>query len=103
VIVPIPAYQTLIRPLLSAVADGQPHRIRELVPKLADEFKLTAYDRSQLLPKQPVIDNRVNWATTYLKKANLLSTPQRGFVQITSAGQQVLNPDFSVRQRASDF
>lgn len=39
---------------------------------------------------QRVIDNRVFWAVTYMKKAGLLSTPQRGFTQITPIGLQVL-------------
>ncbi len=88
----IPDYQTLMRPLLVAAADGNPHSVRELVPKLADEFSLSAEERSQLLPsgKTLVIVNRINWAATYLRKAGLLSTPQRGFVKITPLGEKVL-------------
>lgn len=94
---PIPDYQTLMRPLLAATADGAPHRIRELTLQLADQLSLSEVERATLLPSgtQRVFDNRVAWAATYLRKANLLSTPQRGYVQMTAAGQRVLaeNPD----------
>ncbi|MGO1694046.1 MAG: restriction endonuclease, partial [Marinobacter sp.] len=39
---------------------------------------------------QTVINNRVGWARTYLNKAGLLTIPQRGMVQITGRGLDVL-------------
>jgi len=93
----IPDYQTLMRPVLAAVADGSSHRIRDLVVLLADKYKLSPEERNQLLPSgaQRVLDNRVGWAASYMKKAGLLSSPQKGFTQITSVGLQVLkeHPD----------
>ena len=41
--------------------------------------------------KQSIIYNRVGWARTYLQKAGLLSLPQRGFMDITERGRQVLS------------
>jgi restriction system protein len=38
-----------------------------------------------------LFDNRVGWANTYLKKAGLLQSEKRGFVQITNLGLEVLN------------
>jgi len=49
-------------PLLRAVADGQDHGLRDLITKLADEFRLTAgADRQELPPsgQQTVLANRV--------------------------------------------
>lgn len=88
----IPDYQTLMRPVLAAVADGSPHRIRDLVPLLADQYKLSDEERNQLLPSgmQRILDNRVGWAVSYMKKAGLLTSPQKGVTQITSVGLQVL-------------
>lgn len=40
---------------------------------------------------QTLLYNRVGWARTYMKKANLLETPKRGFYKITSQGQKVLD------------
>src|SRR5438105_11682621 len=88
----IPDYQTLMRPVLAAVADGSSHRIRDLVALLADKYKLSPQERNQLLPSgtQRVLDNRVGWAVSYMKKAGLVSSPHKGFTQITSVGLQTL-------------
>src|SRR5262245_12702513 len=82
-----------MRPVLAALADGSPWRARDLVPMLADQFKLSDVERKQLLPSgaQQVIDNRIAWALTYLAKAGLLVRPQRGYVEITPAGKKALH------------
>ncbi len=89
---PIPDYQSIMLPLLKSVSDEQIHKFRELIKKLAQEFKLTEENRRELLPsgKQPLFDNRVGWANTYLKKAGLLQSEKRGFVQITKLGLEVM-------------
>lgn len=89
----VPDYQTVMLPLLRRVADGKEYRVRELIERLSEEYNLTHEDRRELLPSgtQPVFDNRVGWANTYLKKAGLLKSEKRGYVQITDLGQQVLN------------
>ncbi|MCL6508264.1 MAG: restriction endonuclease [Bryobacteraceae bacterium] len=88
----IPDYQTLMLPLLRQLADGQEHRLRDLIDQLADECSLTEAERRELLPsgQQPVFENRVGWARTYLKKAGLLESPRRGWIQITQRGLDVL-------------
>lgn len=94
---PIPDYQSLMLPFLKATADNGIYRFRDLIEELATQFQLTSYDRRELLPSgtQPIFDNRVAWANTYLKKAGLLQSEKRGYVQITQLGQKVLssNPE----------
>ncbi len=89
----IPDYQSIMLPLLRYAADGKVHSFRECVHALADHFRLSASDRRELLPsgQQPVFDNRVGWARTYLKKAGLLSSPTRGTFKITQRGLDVLS------------
>lgn len=106
----IPDYQMLMLPLLRFAADGKEHTTREAVATLADQFQLTATERSELLPsgQQPIFNNRVGWANSYLKKAGLLQSPRRGFLQITERGQEVLreNPskiDVRYLERFSEF
>lgn len=88
----IPDFQTLMLPLLRSAADGQEHSLREAIPALADQFKLTEEERHELLPsgRQTVFANRVSWANTYLKKAGLLQAPKRGSFSITPRGRDVL-------------
>jgi restriction system protein len=59
---------------------------------LADQFGLTNQERKELLPsgRQPVFDNRVGWARTYLKKAGLLESTRRAHYRITERGLGVL-------------
>ncbi|GAB4273921.1 MAG: restriction endonuclease [Thermincola ferriacetica] len=40
--------------------------------------------------QQPIFDNRVGWAKTYLKKVGLLDTPMRATIVITQRGLDVL-------------
>lgn len=88
----IPDYQTLMLPLLKHTADRQEHSVPSLVDALAADFGLTDTERRELLPSggQMIFDNRVGWARTYIKKAGLILSPRRGFVQITDRGLKVL-------------
>ena len=80
-------------PLLKKLADGKEHKFSELVDELGSEFELTDEELSKLLPSgtQKVFANRVGWARTYLKKASLLDSPKRGFLQITERGRDILS------------
>lgn len=90
---PIPDFQSVMRPVLATVADGTPIALSALRKRIADEFLLKEEERSERLPsgKQTVINNRVGWARTYLNKAGLLSIPTKGMVQITDRGREALN------------
>jgi len=88
----IPDYQSIMLPLLKFAGDNQEHTIREAIDHIADGFKLTEQDRKEVLPSgsQYIIDNRVGWARTYLKKAGLLESPKRSYFKITPLGLDVL-------------
>ena len=88
----IPDFQTLMLPLLKAVADGREYPLRDAVELLAHEFGLTDEEQQQLLPSgnSPTFNNRVAWAKTYLKKAGLIDQPRRAYFQITQRGREVL-------------
>ena len=89
---PIPDYQACMLPLLRFAANGQEHQLKDAISALAGEFSLSEEERNEFLPsgQQPVFTNRVGWARTYLKKAGLLSSPRRGYFQITDRGRTVL-------------
>jgi restriction system protein len=93
----IPDYQSLMLPLLRLVSDKQEYKYRDLIDKLALEFKLTDEERKEPLASgnQAIFDNRVGWAKTYLKKAGLIDAPKRATFVITELGLQTLkeNPD----------
>ena len=74
------------------VSDGHQHKASEMVEKIADDFNLTLDERTELLASdnQAVINNRIGWARSYLKKAGLLDSTKRGYVQITDRGCELL-------------
>ncbi|PTA69705.1 restriction endonuclease [Deinococcus arcticus] len=89
---PIPDYQTFMRPLLALLEDGEPRRMRDLYSRLATDFQLTSTELAEMLPsgRQPTYMNRIGWAKTYLLKAGALQSAQRGSVQITPRGRALL-------------
>jgi restriction system protein len=79
-------------PLLKIAGDRQEHSKRQATEKLANEFRLTDKERRVMLPsgKEGLFDNRVGWAGTYLKKANLMEQTRWGFFKITDRGMDLL-------------
>jgi restriction system protein len=69
---PIPDYQSIMLPLLRLAGDGREHHFREAIEVLGNDFSLSLEERQQPLPSrgQPVFDNRVGWAKTYLVKGS---------------------------------
>lgn len=87
----IPDYQTIMLPLLQYLSDQQEHRIRDVIEPISDIFNLTEDEKCEVLgSKQPIINNRIGWARTYLKKAGLLEDPRRGYAKITDRGLEIL-------------
>ncbi|MEJ6654401.1 MAG: winged helix-turn-helix domain-containing protein [Pseudomonas sp.] len=88
----IPDFQSVMRPVLAAVADGMPVALSVLREQVATSFQLTEAELHERLPsgKQTVINNRIGWARTYLNKAGLLHIPAKGMVQITDRGMEAL-------------
>lgn len=88
----IPDYQSLMLPLLRFLGDKKEHSFRETLDALTKEFNLSEEELRELLPsgKQPIFDNRVGWARTYMKKAGLLESTRRGIFRVTDRGLKVL-------------
>ncbi len=90
----LPTYDELMLPLLQLAAQSpQEQPVRNLREQLAQQLNLTPEQRAIKLPsgRQAAFDNRVGWASTYLRKAGLLESTRRGYVRITLRGQEVLN------------
>ena len=65
---------------------------RDCIERLADEFRLSDEERTQLMPSghERLFYNRVHWALTYLAQARLIVRPKRAHFTITDRGRQVL-------------
>ena len=88
----IPDYQTLMLPLLKLTGDEKIHSLKQTTEKLAQDFGLSEIELAEMLPsaRKTRFYDRVGWAGTYLRKAELLIAPQRGKFQITERGLMVL-------------
>jgi restriction system protein len=88
---PIPDFQTLMLPVLTAAAFGEV-RIADLADQLADDFGLTPGERITMLPsgRQATLANRIGWAKTYLAKAGLVESKRCGYFSATNGGREIL-------------
>lgn len=93
----VPDYQSLMLPLLKISADKKEHTMAESVDRLAEMYKLTEEDRSELLAsgKQSRFENRIGWAKTYLQKAGLIESSGRARFKVTKRGEAVLSENLS--------
>ena len=89
----IPDFQTVMLPLLQFAADQQEKSLREAVAALSDKFNLSEEERTQRIPSggQTTMMNRVGWAGTYLRKAELLELTRRGYFKITPLGLGIVS------------
>lgn len=89
---PVPDFQSFLKPVMDIAADGQEHSVREAREKVALALHLTPEDLGEMLPSgvQTKYDNRVYWAIVYLVQAKALSRPRRGSFQITDRGKGLL-------------
>ena len=86
----VPDFQSMMLPLLEAIADGAERSNGSVYDAVARLMNVSAED-AQLIHSRggkTVFNYRAAWAKTYLKKAGLLQSPNRGTIQITDSGQR---------------
>ena len=88
----IPDYESLMLPILQYLSDDSERRTSEIVSHIASRFSLSEEEMRVLIPsgRAKVVHNRVGWACTYLRKAGLIHSRQRGFNRITDDGKKVV-------------
>ena len=89
----IPTYQELMLPLLKVMArENRPLRHSEYTELVANDIALDEEAKNRMLPKgrKTYIFDRATWAGWYLRAAGLLERPQRGWLQITEKGRELV-------------
>jgi len=88
----IPKYEEIMLPLLKFCKDEKEHSKQEAVLEMKKFFNVSDEEFSMLLPsgRQPIFDNRVAWAKSYMKQAGLVETTRRGYFKITQRGLDIL-------------
>ena len=88
---PLPNFQDCMLPLLKLLNEKKGLYVKEAVEIICDQFNLTDDERSECVPSGPRrIANNIWWARNYLLNAGLLSSPRRGYVEITEEGRKVV-------------
>ncbi|MBM2575403.1 restriction endonuclease [Jannaschia sp. Os4] len=88
---PVPDYQTMMRPVLQAFADGATS-VPEALPAVARTLGLSEADMAETVPsgRKTLLYDRAHWARTHMGKAGLLESPRRGVHHITARGREML-------------
>jgi restriction system protein len=90
----IPKFDQTFIPILEILKEGEILSSRELIEQVKAQF-FSALTEIQLKEKTKsgdlLIDNRIAWGKSYLKKGGYVSFPKRGFVQITEKGKNHSN------------
>jgi restriction system protein len=95
--VTVPDFQTVMRPILAALGDGEPLLVQVIRTLVADALDVSDEDQKELLAsgKQTRYSNRIGWALTHMARAGLVERPARAQYAISARGKQVLaeNPE----------
>ena len=87
---PVPDFQSLMRPVLNALADGAEAALSEVRQRVASAEGLTPEDVKETTPegRQPRFSYNVSWATIYMERAGLVARVRRGVYRLTEEGER---------------
>lgn len=101
----LPKFNDTFLPIIDVLRNGESISGRELIRRVEEKYY------SDLPPEllnqitrsgERLLENRIAWGKSYLKKGGLVHYPQRGFVQITEKGKTVKAENISLDQMAAD-
>jgi len=102
----LPKFNETFIPILEVLGDGETIHHMELIKRVVEKY----YSN---LPKELLelktksgdilIQNRIAWGKSYLKKGGFVHYPKRGMVQITPKGQESVNKKLQLKDVESDF
>ena len=87
----IPKFHETFFPILEVLRDGNTIHFRELYKIIKERFYSELSDEQlneRTKSGDVLIDNRIGWGKTYLKKGGYIEYPERGFVRITDKGKK---------------
>jgi len=101
----LPKFNETFLPILEVLRDGKILKGRDLV-RIVEEKYYSELPNDLLAQTTKsggrLIENRIAWGKSYLKKGGLVHYPQRGFVQITEKGKQAQPENVSLDKIQSD-
>ncbi|MDO9267799.1 MAG: restriction endonuclease [Methylobacter sp.] len=101
----LPKFNETFLPILEVLKDGEIIKGRDLVRLVEDRFysNLPQNLLEQITKSgDRLIENRIAWGKSYLKKGGLVHYPQRGYVQITEKGKSAKPENVSLNDIQSN-
>lgn len=94
----IPQYNEMYNEVLQVLNKHHQLRVRDMVDEVSDVLHLTEDERNQKMENshKTVIYHRLGWTKTYLTKAGLIRSVERGVYQITPQGENILSSHIHV-------
>lgn len=86
----VPKFFEFLPVVLRVLLDGNEKTVKQIREESIVMLHVSDEDCKELLPsgRQRTVDNRVNWAVTYLKNAKLINAIRRGVYVITTEGSK---------------
>lgn len=102
----LPKFNETFMPILQILSNGEVVHHRELIKRVLEQYYLTLPE--ELLAQKTksgevLIENRIAWGKSYLKKGGLVHYPKRGMVQITDAGRKACKQGVTLRDLESNL
>ena len=86
----IPKFDETFIPILEVLKTGKVYKTRELIEEVKSRFYSGLTDEQLKVETKSgdlLVDNRIAWGKSYLKKGGYVFFPERGHVQITDKGK----------------
>lgn len=92
---PVPDFQSLMLPILKTLSENEETSSSEIRNRVMTSEGLTKSDTEEMLPsgKQSVFTNRVAWALSHMRRADLVLRARRGIYKLTPEGTRLLSND----------
>ena len=106
----VPKFFEFFPVVLQVLLDKSEKSVKQIRQEAISALHVSEEDCKELLPsgRQRTVDNRINWAITYLKNAKLIVPVRRGIYVISSEGEEAYNDagmhlDLSYLERYESF
>jgi restriction system protein len=101
----IPNFEQCMLPFLAFLGDKKERHMSEIADHIRNQFELSDEKKAQMLPSGQitVIDSRIGWARTYLKKAGLVEVVSRATYRITASGSEALKECGNSKEITKNF
>ena len=86
----IPKFHETFIPILEVLKNGKTYKTRELIEEVKSKFYYELTEEQLKIETKSgelLIDNRIAWGKSYLKKGGYIEFPERGQVRITEKGK----------------